>query len=63
MVLDRNCSKNLSLRNEGLFIRCIAENKDGWRCEDRGGRDFCPEHSEPANPTVIAPGFLKTQQD
>ena len=54
MVLDRSCSRSFALRKDGLLIRCIAENKDGWRCEDRGGRDFCPEHAHLMNPARVA---------
>ena len=38
------CDVSLSLSRGQLLIRCVAENKEGWRCEDKGGRDFCPEH-------------------
>jgi hypothetical protein len=44
MLFDRRCCSSFALRHDSLLIRCIAENKDGWRCEDRGVRDFCPEH-------------------
>jgi hypothetical protein len=44
MLVDRRCDRSFTLRKDSLLIRCIAENKDGWRCEDRGGCDFCPDH-------------------
>jgi hypothetical protein len=47
------CNAHFSLERGGLLIRCIAENKDGWRCEDKGGRDFCAEHRSFADPTRI----------
>ena len=53
LLLDRRCGTGFSLRRDSLLIRCIAENKDGWRCEDRGGRDFCSEHIHLANPTRV----------
>lgn len=48
-----DCSASFSLRSSGILIRCIAENKEGWACEDRGGRDFCPEHVHLADPKRI----------
>jgi hypothetical protein len=45
MVFDKRCETGFSLHRDAVLIRCIAENKDGWRCEDRGGRDFCPKHA------------------
>jgi len=45
MLFDRRCETAFSLHRDAVLIRCIAENKDGWRCEDRGGRDFCPAHA------------------
>ena len=54
MMFERRCEKALSLHRDAILIRCIAENKDGWRCEDRGGRDFCPEHAHLANPSIGA---------
>jgi hypothetical protein len=53
MLLDRRCGAGFSLQHDGLLIRCIAENKDGWRCEDRGGRDFCSDHAHLANPARV----------
>jgi hypothetical protein len=44
------CASTFSLSRGGLLIRCIAENKEGWRCEDKGGRDFCAEHRHLADP-------------
>ena len=54
MQFDRRCEAAISLHRDAILIRCIAENKDGWRCEDRGGRDFCPSHVHLANPARIA---------
>ena len=53
MQFDRRCEAAFSLHRDAILIRCIAENKDGWCCEDRGGRDFCPEHVHHANPSRI----------
>lgn len=50
MEFDRRCETGISLHRDAVLIRCIAENKDGWRCEHRGGRDFCPTHVHLANP-------------
>jgi len=44
----------VSLHRDAILIRCIVENKDGWCCEDRGGRDFCPAHVQLANPSRIS---------
>ena len=44
MPLGRRCDAAFSLRRDAVLIRCIAENKDGWRCEHAVGRDFCPDH-------------------
>lgn len=52
MMFERRCEKGFSLHRDAILIRCIAENKDGWRCEDRGGRDFCPDHGHLANPSI-----------
>jgi hypothetical protein len=49
------CSASFSLSRGALLIRCVAENKEGWRCEDKGGRDYCAEHSGLADPTRIEP--------
>jgi hypothetical protein len=38
-----------------LAKRCITENKDGWRCEDRSGQDFCPDHVSLSDPKRIRP--------
>lgn len=56
MLFDRRCEVGFSLHKDSILIRCIAENKDGWRCEDRGGRDFCPAHAHLANPARISSG-------
>lgn len=48
-----DCSATFSLLRDGLLIRCIAENKEGWRCEDKGGRDFCAEHRDLADPRRV----------
>jgi hypothetical protein len=53
MQFNRGCGASFSLHHDGLLIRCIAENKDGWRCEDRGGRDFCPDHAHLADPARV----------
>lgn len=54
MLFDRRCETGFSLHKDSILIRCIAENKDGWRCEDRGGRDFCPGHVHLANVSRVA---------
>jgi hypothetical protein len=52
-LLEQKCGESFALRRDGILIRCIAENKDGWRCEDRDGRDFCPEHAHLAEASRI----------
>lgn len=47
------CDAHFTLDRGGILIRCIAENKDGWRCEDRGGRDFCADHRHLADPSRV----------
>jgi hypothetical protein len=54
MQFDRRCETGFSLHKDSILIRCIAENKDGWCCEDRGGRDFCPAHANLANPARVS---------
>ena len=55
MQFDHRCETGFSLHRDAILIRCIAENKkDGWRCEDRGGRDFCPAHVHLANPSRVS---------
>lgn len=54
MLFDRRCEKAFSLHRDAILIRCIAENKEGWGCEDRGGRDFCPRHVGLADPKRLA---------
>ena len=54
MRFERRCEVGLSLHKDSILIRCIAENKDGWCCEDRGGRDFCPTHVHLADPTRVS---------
>ena len=54
LLLDRHCAAGFSLKRGGVLIRCVAENKDGWRCEDHGGRDFCPVHTHLADPASVA---------
>jgi hypothetical protein len=54
MQFDRRCDAAISLHRDAILIRCIVENKDGWLCEHRGGRDFCPKHLHLANPTRVA---------
>lgn len=51
MMFDRRCETGFSLHRDAILIRCVAENKDGWCCEDRGGRDFCREHTHLASPS------------
>jgi hypothetical protein len=48
LTFARGCPKNFVLRKDGSLIRCIVENKAGWRCKD-GGRDLCPEHARLAD--------------
>jgi hypothetical protein len=55
MLLDRSCGAGFSLHRGGVLIRCVAENKDGWRCEDHGGRDFCSDHAHLADPKRVTP--------
>jgi hypothetical protein len=52
MLFDRRCETGLSLHRDAILIRCIAENKEGWCCEDRGGRDFCTVHAHLANSSI-----------
>ena len=54
MQFERRCEIGFSLHRDAILIRCIAENKDGWHCEDRGGRDFCPAHVHLAQPARVA---------
>lgn len=54
MLFDRRCGEGYSLHRDAILIRCIAENKDGWCCEDHGGRDFCPKHGHLADPRRVA---------
>ncbi len=55
MRLERSCDAGFSLRREStILIRCVAENKSNWRCDDRDGRDFCPEHVHLANKASAA---------
>lgn len=51
MRFDRRCGEAFTLHRDCVLIRCIAENKHDWRCEDRGGRDFCSAHTHLANPS------------
>lgn len=61
MQFDRRCETGFSLHKDSILIRCIAENKkEGWRCEDRGGRDFCPDHVHLANPARISQPSLSS---
>ena len=53
MMFEHRCETGFSLHRDAVLIRCIAESKDGWRCEDRGGRDFCPSHAYLANPSLV----------
>lgn len=55
MQFERRCEAGFSLHKDSILIRVIAENKSGWHCENRGGRDFCPEHGYLANPARISP--------
>lgn len=55
MLFDRRCETAFSLHKDAVLIRCIAENKHDWSCEDRGSRDFCPAHkvlAKQARPSV-----------
>jgi hypothetical protein len=54
MHFEGRCKTAFSLHQDAILIRCIAENKDNWRCEDRGGRDFCPDHAHLANPARVS---------
>ena len=57
MLFDRRCETGFSLHRDAVLIRAIAENKKdggGWCCEQRGGRDFCPEHVHFANPARVS---------
>lgn len=54
LLLDRSCGENFALRRDGALIRCVAENKDGWCCDDKGGRDYCPAHVRLANPVRVS---------
>ena len=62
MLLDRSCDGGFALRRDGLLIRCIAENKDGWRCEARSGRDFCADHVHLADSPRVALPTLQLPQ-
>lgn len=44
MQFERRCETGITLHQDAILIRAIAENKHDWRCEDRGRRDFCPDH-------------------
>lgn len=64
MMPDRSCDRSFSFHKDGHLIRVVAENKDGWRCEDRGGHDFCPEHGALADPYRIRqPQQMSAAQD
>jgi hypothetical protein len=54
LLFERRCEVGFSLHRDSVLIRCIAENKDGWSCENRGGRDFCPAHVHLATPSRLA---------
>lgn len=54
MQFERRCETGFSLHKDSILIRCIAENRDRWCCEDRGGRDFCPAHVHFANPARVS---------
>ena len=53
MQFERRCHSAISEHKDAILIRPIVENRDGWRCENRGGRDFCPHHTHLANPVRI----------
>lgn len=58
LELVRACAQSLALnKDDGLLIRCVAENKEGWRCEDHGAkrRDFCAAHVHLADPARARP--------
>jgi DNA-directed RNA polymerase subunit RPC12/RpoP len=63
VLFDRRCGEGYSLHRDAILIRCIAENKDGWRCEDRGGRDFCPQHVHLADPRRVARPTQQATED
>ena len=48
-----DCDAHFTIERGHLLIRCIAENKEGWRCEGEGGRDFCSEHRDLADPKRV----------
>ena len=54
MQFERRCQIAISEHKDAILIRCIVENRDGWLCEDRGGRDFCPAHTHLANPARVS---------
>jgi len=45
MIFARACTRSFSLHKDGLLIRCIAENSEGWLCVEGGTRDYCPDHA------------------
>ena len=59
MLFDRRCETAFSLHKDAILIRCIAENKSDWRCEDRPGRDFCPAHKHLADQTRASSPTLR----
>ena len=60
MHFARRCEAGFSLHKDSMLIRCIAENKDGWCCEDKSGRDFCPGHAHLANPSRVTQPTLRS---
>jgi len=54
MQFERRCEEAISLHRDAVLIKCIVENKDGWRCEKPSGRDFCPAHVHLANPARVS---------
>lgn len=54
MVVDRSCDRSFALRKDAVLIRCIAENKEGWRCIEGSARDYCTVHAYLAEAVRVA---------
>ena len=54
MQFEQRCEKAFSEHRDAVLIRCIAENRNDWRCEVPVGRDFCPAHAHLANPARVS---------
>lgn len=63
MLFEGRCENAFSLHKDAILIRCIAENKNDWRCEDRGGRDFCPAHKDLADQARTSSPTLRAAAD